>query len=171
MQLETERMILRNIVESDDKDIFEYSSDPNIGLNAGWKPHKNIEETRTIMREIFIGHELVFGMVLKNSGKLIGSVGLVLDPKRPDENVYMLGYSLSHDYWGKGLMTEASKEVIRYGFENLKLPVITCTCYPFNDRSKSVIEKCGFKYECTLKYFDKRYDGEILDLECYSLSK
>lgn len=110
-------------------------------------------------------------MVLKESGKLIGSIGLVPDHKRINPNVLMLGYAMSPDYWGEGLMIEASKEVIRYGFEVLNLHRISCCCYPFNSRSRSVIKKCGFEYEGTLKDCELRYDGEILDIECYSLSK
>ncbi|MEA4972719.1 MAG: GNAT family N-acetyltransferase [Candidatus Metalachnospira sp.] len=171
MELETERLILRHIIESDDEDIFEYSSNPLVGPDAGWKPHENIEETRQIMKEIFLDQESVFGMVLKKSGKLIGSVGLIPDPKRENQNVLMLGYAMSHDYWGIGLMTEASKEVIRYGLEDLNLSRISCCCYPFNSRSRSVIKKCGFEYEGTLKDCEMRYDGEIFDFECYSLAK
>lgn len=52
----------------------------------------------------------------------------------------MIGYVLSEDYWGKGLMTEAVKEVIRYLFEEVKLDIITIYHYPFNVRSKRVIE-------------------------------
>lgn len=57
MELVTERMILRHIIESDDKDIYEYSSNPFVGPNAGWKPHETIEETRLIMKEIFLDQE------------------------------------------------------------------------------------------------------------------
>lgn len=169
--LQTERLVLRNFVESDDKDTFEYSCSPLVGANAGWKPHESIFETRLIMKEIFLGHESIFAIVLKESDKLIGSIGLIPDPKRNNPNVLMIGYAMSYKYWGRGLMTEAANKVISYGFDNLKLSRISCCCYPFNSRSKSVIKKCGFVYEGTLKDCEIRYDGKALDLECYSLSK
>ncbi len=167
--LETERLILRPIKNSDANDIFEYSKNPNVGPAAGWEPHKSIEDTRKIMKDIFIGKENIFGMVLKSSGKIIGSIGLHTDPRRNNPRVLMLGYAMSEYCWGKGLMTEAAKAVIEYGFHELPIDMISCTCYTFNSRSRRVIQKCGFEYEGCLRQAEKRYDGKILDVECYSL--
>ncbi len=75
--LETERLILRPINKDDASDIFEYGCEPNVGPAAGWKPHQNIKETRTIMKAVFIDKDNIFGMVLKSSGKMIGSIGLM----------------------------------------------------------------------------------------------
>lgn len=83
----------------------------------------------------------------------------------------MIGYVLSEDYWGKGLMSEAVKEVIRYLFEEVKLDIISCYHYPFNIRSKRVIEKSGFKYEGTLRLESRIYDGSVYDSVCYSITK
>ena len=168
-EMETERLLLRHIVESDAEDFFEYCKNPNVGPAAGWKPHENIEETRKLMDEIFIGQENVFGMVVKSNGKLIGSIGLIPDPRRTNPRALMLGYAMSEDYWGQGLMTKASKVLIANGFKELPIDIITCSCYTNNPRSRRVIEKCGFKYEGCLKQCELRFDGEILDLECYSL--
>jgi [ribosomal protein S5]-alanine N-acetyltransferase len=68
-------------------------------------------------------------------------------------------------------MTEAVKEAIRYLFEAEKYDVLSCYHYPFNIRSKRVIEKCGFKYECTLRYASKIFDGSVHDSACYSILK
>jgi putative acetyltransferase len=67
-------------------------------------------------------------------------------------------------------MTEAAREVIRYGFDNLHLDLISAYCYPFNARSKGVLQRCGFSYEGILKMAEKRYDGNIYDNECYALT-
>lgn len=83
----------------------------------------------------------------------------------------MLGYAISEKHWGKGIMTEAVKAVIKYGFENLKLDLISAYTYPFNTRSKKVLEKNGFKYEGTLKQAEKLYNGKIYDNDCYVLIK
>lgn len=167
--LETERLLLRHIVESDAADIFEYSRNPNVGPNAGWKPHENIMETRGVMDEIFIGQEHMFGILLKKTNKLIGTIGLIPDPKRNNSRVMMLGYAMGEPYWGKGLMTEAAEAVIAYGFEKLSLSLISCTCYTFNKRSRRVIEKCGFEYEGCLRQCEMRYDGKVFDEYCFSL--
>lgn len=83
----------------------------------------------------------------------------------------MIGYAMSEKYWGKGFMTEAVQAVIKYGFDVLKLDLISAYCYPFNSQSKRVLEKNGFKYEGTLKQVEKLYNGKIEDNECYVLIK
>lgn len=171
MQIETERLLLRHIVDYDADDVFEYCSEPNVGPNAGWKPHENIEETHDIMNKLMVGKENVFGIVSKEIDKMIGSITLNPDPRRNVPNVLMLGYVMSEHYWGKGLMTEAANAVIKYGFEELSLNMITCTCFMDNARSRRVIQKCGFKYEGILRSCGVRYDGVIKDMEFYSLTK
>ncbi len=171
MTLETDRLILRNIVDSDAEDIFDYSHNEDVGPNAGWKPHENIEETKQIINDVFKDEISVFGIILKDTKKLIGTIGLIADPKRENPRARMLGYALSKDYWGLGIMTEAAKSVINYGFKSPCTDIITCCCYSYNKRSRRVIEKCGFVHEGTLHDGEMRYDGEIFDLECFVLSK
>ena len=89
--IETERLILRQIVPADAEEIFAFSRGPETGRDAGWKPHETLEETRLIMQEIFLEQESVFGMVLKETGVMIGSVGLIDDPLRENDSARMLG--------------------------------------------------------------------------------
>ena len=79
--IETERLILRPITEDDTEAIFEYCQSENVGPNAGWKPHESVDETRGIMKLVFMDKENVFGVELKETGQLLGSIGLVVDPK------------------------------------------------------------------------------------------
>lgn len=169
MVIETERMILRPMEPRDAEDIFAYCQNPEVGSNAGWKPHVSLEETKEIMQEVFLNRENVFGIVLKENGKMIGSIGLIPDPKRQYDKILMLGYALGKEYWGRGLMTGAAKAVIDYGFENLGLEAVSAYCFSFNDRSRRIFVKCGFEYEGTLKKSELRYDGLLLDEECWLL--
>ena len=57
-----------------------------------------------------------------------------------------IGCVLSKDYWGRGLMPEAVKEVIKYCFEELHLDFLIYSYFVWNNQSKRVCEKCGFKY-------------------------
>lgn len=171
MVIETQRLVLRPIVERDAEAIYEYAQKANVGPNAGWKPHDTIEETREIMPLIFLDQKGVFGIVERESGKLIGSIGLIGDPKREHRRTRMLGYAIGEAHWGKGYMTEAAKAILEYGFDALDVDLISAYCYPFNERSRSVLLKVGFKYEGTLSLCEKRYDGEVLDHECYALRK
>lgn len=168
--LETERMILRPWKFEDLDDFYEYAQNVNVGPSAGWKPHRNKGVSLRVLQS-FIERDEVRAIVYKENNKVIGSIGVQHDEKRNGVNAKMIGYVLSEKYWGKGLMSEAVKEVIKYLFEKEKYDVISCYHYPFNIRSKRVIEKCGFKYEGTLRLASKIFDGSVYDDVCYSITK
>ncbi len=169
---ETERLLLRPWQESDLDDFYEYCKNPEVGPNAGWKPHESIEESKIILAD-FVKSDREFAVVLKENGKAIGSLGLETD-RTHNESLGKgreLGYVLSHDYWGRGLMPEAVRGAIQYVFGTMKLDYFSVAHFPFNQRSKRVIEKCGFRYEKTLKGSCTNYNGEKLDELCYIMTK
>lgn len=110
-------------------------------------------------------------IVNKENDKVIGSIGIHHDSLRKGVNSKSLGYVLSQDYWGMGIMTEAVRATIKYLFEDMKLDIVSCCHYPTNIRSKRVIEKAGFKYEGVLRQAKKIYDGSVKDHVCYSITK
>ncbi len=121
--LKTDRLILRPWKLSDIEDFYEYAQVDGVGQMAGWAPHESIEKSRGIL-ERFISEKKVFA--LEHDGKVIGSLGI----ERYNEDEFPefaqlkcreIGYVLSKDYWGRGLMPEAVGEVIRYLFEDLGL--------------------------------------------------
>jgi putative acetyltransferase len=169
--IETERLILRTWDIEDVNDLFDYANNPNVGPHAGWKPHESKTESLEIMRTLFINQYECWAIVYKEDGKVIGSIGLEYDKKRPGVNCREMGYAMSEDYWGKGIMTEAAIAVIRYGFEELGLDLVTICRNPANARSGRVIDKCGFTYEGTLRQAQKIYDGGVRDVACYSITK
>ncbi|CRZ35581.1 putative acetyltransferase [Herbinix hemicellulosilytica] len=168
--IETERLILRPFTETDLDDLYEYAQSPNVGPNAGWKPHESPDESKAILKD-FMENDEVLAIVWKENNKVIGSIGLHNDVFRSIDNVKMMGYVLSEDYWGRGITTEAAKAVLKYAFTDLGLYMVTIRHYPFNIRSKRVIEKCGFAYEGTLRYCARIYNGNIYDVVCYSMTK
>ncbi len=168
--LETERLIIRRFRKEDLDDFYEYARNPNVGPNAGWKPHASKHESREILKH-FIKSTSVWAIVDKNTYKVIGSIGLHDDRKRDSRNVKMLGYVLAEPYWGKGLMTEAAKRMIKYAFEELQIDLLSVYHYPHNKRSQRVIEKCGFHYEGILRRASTIYNGRVYDDVCYSLTK
>lgn len=168
--LETERLIIRKFRQEDLNDFYEYAKNPNVGPNAGWCPHESIEDSAEILK-IFIEGDEVWAIIDKQMGKVIGSIGLHKDHKRDNPDARMLGYVLSESYWGKGLTTEAAKAVIKYAFENMELGLISVYHYKDNNRSKRVIEKCGFVYEGTLRNASVLYNGNVNDDMCYSMTK
>ena len=148
--IETERLILRSFKQTDLHDFNEYASVPGVGEMAGWKHHETIEKTQEIL-DMFIKEDKTFAIVFKKNNKVIGSLGVEkygLEEKLTEFKSYYgreIGYVLSKDYWGKGIMTEAVGAVINHLFNDLNLDFLTCGYYDFNNQSKRVQEKCGFK--------------------------
>ena len=169
--IETERLLLRPFRESDAEAFFKCCQNPNIGNNAGWKPHGSLEESQEILRSVFISQSGIWAIILKEDGRLIGSVGIIPDPKRENPQARMLGYWLDESHWGKGYMTEAVQSVLDYGFSTLQLSLITANCYPHNERSQQLLKRHGFIYEGTLHQAELTYDGHLYDHQCYYLPK
>ena len=169
--IETERLLLRPFRESDAEAFFKCCQNPNIGNNAGWKPHGSLEESQEILRSVFISQSGIWAIILKEDGRLIGSVGIIPDSKRENPQARMLGYWLDESHWGKGYMTEAVQSVLDYGFNTLQLSLITANCYPHNERSQQVLKRHGFIYEGTLHQAELTYDGHLYDHQCYYLTK
>ena len=149
IQIETGRLILRPWKETDVEDFYEYASVDGIGQRCGWLPHQNIEESKGILA-MFIDEKKTFALELKDTGKVIGSIGLESRDADLgiDENLEgrEIGYVLNRDYWGRGLMPEAVKAVIDYCFRELEFDWLTCGHFVWNDQSRRVVEKCGFRY-------------------------
>lgn len=146
--LHTDRMILRPWRQTDLDDLYAYASVDGVGQMAGWKPHESKEESQKIL-DMFIGHKKTFA--LEYQGKVIGSLGIEQYnedhfPEFADRKCREIGYVLSKEYWGQGLMPEAVKEVIRYLFEEVGLDVIFCGHFLWNKQSQRVQEKCRFKH-------------------------
>ena len=150
LTIETERLILRPFKSSDLEDLYEYASVEGVGEMAGWKHHESKEKSKEIL-DMFITEDKVFAIVLKESGKVIGSLGVEkygLEDRLTEFDGYLgreIGYVLSKDYWGRGIMPEAVGAVIDYLFNVLDWDFLTCGYYDFNSQSKRVQEKCGFK--------------------------
>lgn len=149
VRLETERLILREWNLQDLDDFFEYASIPEVGPMAGWPPHEHKEISLEILKR-FINGKKTFAIVYKENNKVIGSLGIEeygLEDKLTEFISYQgrsIGYVLSKDYWGKGLMPEALKEVINYCFNDLNYDFLLSGHFDFNHRSCRVQEKCGF---------------------------
>ncbi|MGN0658146.1 MAG: GNAT family N-acetyltransferase [Emergencia sp.] len=170
--LETERLTLSMFTPDDAEDVYEYAKNPNVGPPAGWAPHGSVEESRQVIEEIFMPPE-AWAVRIKNPdgsrSPVKGVIALEPDRLRPEANSRELGYNLAEDCWGKGYMTEAAKEVIRFGFEELGLDQIGICTSRTNRRSQRIIEKCGFTYEGTLRRTYRIYDGTLRDSMVFSM--
>jgi len=169
-RLETERLILRPFELWDLNDFYQYARNPNVGPNAGWPPHRNKWETLQVLWR-FMQEDGIWAIVLREEGKLIGSVSLHSDPKRTNHKVRMLGYVLDEPYWGYGYATEAARAVLRHAFLERRLEMVSAYHYDYNDASRRVLEKCGLRPEGTLRMGSIMANGKVVDHVCYSLTR
>ena len=154
VKLNTPRLLLRPWRSSDLDDFYEYASVDGVGQMAGWKPHANMLESREILNSFIEGRRT---FALDYQGKVIGSIGIESYneeqfPEFDDMRCRELGFVLSKDYWGQGLMPEAVSEVVRYLFEEEDLDAIFCSHFMANTRSHRVQEKCGFHHYAFGRY-------------------
>jgi len=161
--LRTKRLILRPWKKSDLDDFFEYASVDGVGQMAGWLPHKDKAESEIILNKFIEGKRT---FALEYNDKVIGSLGIEkYDEEKlkefDDKKCRSIGYVLSKDYWGNGLMAEAVKEVIRYLFEDVGLDIILCGRFMFNNQSKRVQDKSGFKHYSYGTYFANQLNKEL----------
>lgn len=169
--IETERLILRPFTENDAEAVFTCCRNPNLGNNAGWKPHETQEESLKILQTVFIPQKNIWAITKKENRQLVGSIGIIPDPKRENSNVGMIGYWLNETQWGKGYMSEAVSVILKYGFNQLGLTLISANCYPHNEHSQQVLKRQGFVYEGILHQAEVTYDGKTYDHLCYYLKK
>lgn len=172
IKIETASLILRPFKQTDLDDVYEYTRVPGVGEAAGWKHHENKEETQAVLNAFIEGHH-TFAIEEKSSGKVIGSIGLeesseIYKDSGIGENINDAGYVISKDYWGKGYATEAIQGVLSYAFYILHLDAVTCSHFSGNESSKSVLEKCGFKFISEGKYATA--DGTEYDARYYAIT-
>lgn len=168
--LHTKRLIIRPWYQEDLTDFHAYAQSQLVGPLAGWKPHDSIETSFNILN-FFINKEEVWAIEEKERHCVIGSIGFHDDKMRFVADVKMIGYALGEDYWGNGYMTEAVAAVLNYGFCKMNLSLISAKHFPHNTASGRVLVKNGFHFEGRLRRSSSLYDGRILDLMCYSITK
>ena len=163
MPLETERLFFRRWEDDDAEILFEEASNPEVGPPAGWQPHKNVEESLDIIRNVLNGPE-AYAICLKENGKPIGTIELRLNGRTDmtdKDDECELGYWLAREFWGQGIMPEAAKEMLRYAFEDLGMTKVWCGYYDGNNKSKRVQEKCGFTHQWTTEGLEVKQMNEI----------
>ena len=144
MVMTTPRLRLRPFTAADAPAFYDYARDPRVGIAAGWRPHRSVEETRRIILEVMTGDH-IFAVEERDSGLLVGSAGFTgrrrgQCPGPSDE----IGYSFHPDRWGRGYATEAVRALLGHGFRDMGLSAVWATHYEGNDASRRVLEKCGF---------------------------
>ena len=170
--LETERLILRKMVLNDAEAVFAYASNSEVSRYTLWETHRSIEDSRAFLefatQKYENGGEPDWGIVYRGNGCLVGACGLVnweAEHARAE-----VGFVLSREYWGRGLMSEAVRAILRFGFERMNLNRIEARCIAENAASARVMEKAGMVYEGTLR--QREYiKGAYRDIKLYAILK
>ena len=147
--LMTRRLALRRWEQADAEDLYRYASDADVGPIAGWPPHKSIDESRAVIRDVLNGRE-AYAICLKEDGRAIGAIELKLNghtdlTDRDDE--CEMGYWLGKPFWGRGIVPEAVTEMLRRAFEDIGMQKVWVGYYEGNSKSKRVQEKCRFRFQ------------------------
>ncbi len=164
--LETERLILRPLNENDLADFHSYCSVPGMGELAGWPHHESVAESKEAL-QLLIEDGKSFGLELKDNGCLIGTVGideLETPPEIENCRGLIMGYDLSMDYWGRGLMPEAVKAVSAFAFHKLGYDYVSVGISPTNSQSRRCAEKCGFRFHRERDFSEFDAPNDILYL-------
>lgn len=149
--LTTDRLTLRAVTMDDAEAMFEYSSNDNVSRYVLWETHQTLEDAKAFIEMAIEAYEMrdFYHWGIEYNGQFIGTIDYV--GLNEYSGMGEIGYVLSDDYWNKGLVTEAAKRIIDFGFDELGLVRIQARCIAENIASSRVMEKCGMKFEGTLR--------------------
>lgn len=168
--LHTPRLTLRPLTMRDAQDIYDYSCDREVARHVLWDAHRSVADSRAylrfILRQYREGMPSSYGIVLKETNRVIGTIGFMW--LHEENSTVEVGYSLSRAHWNQGLMTEALQAVIDMAFTRLNLHRIEAQHETVNPASGRVMAKCGMRKEGTLRgrIYNK---GKFVDVDLYAI--
>lgn len=170
--IETDRLILRQYRSTDAELMFRnWASDREVTKFLTWNAHRSISDTEAIIN-LWVSeyNELSrynWIIVLKETGEPIGSIDVCHIHANID--AAEIGYCIGKAHWGKGIMTEAFKAVIKYLFEEIGFNQVRAAHAVKNPASGKVMEKCGLALDGTFRQFFRATSGELLDISYRSI--
>ncbi len=168
--LETPRLFLRPLRMSDARDLYAYAQDPEVSRHVLWEAHRSLSDSRQFLRAAIRQYRRglpgSFAITLKDSGRMIGTVGFMW--VNTDYWSAEVGYSLSRAYWNRGIMTEALRAVVAFGFDELRLNRIEAQHEVDNPASGRVMAHVGMQPEGVLRQ-RVRNKGRFADVKLYAI--
>lgn len=173
MKIETERLILRKFQYTDDESMLKYwISDPAIQSMYAEPIYTTKQEVKELIDKYINAYEkddyYRWAVILKETGECIGQIAYFLVDNK--NHFAEIEYCIGTSFQKRGLATEATKAVIKYGFNKINLHKVQICHKSINIASCRVIEKCGFVYEGALRDFFYM-DGQYVDRLYYSILK
>ncbi len=168
MQIE-KKFKLREWQFSDASDLAENANNIHIWNNVrDYFPHPySKKDGEEFIRMVLDRPQPAIDFTIEIEGKAAGGIGIVLNSD-VERITVEIGYWLGERHWGKGIMTEAVKEMVEYAFNNFPIRKIYAPVFEFNKASQKVLEKAGFTKEAILKQAAIKND-QIIDMYYYSL--
>ena len=172
----SERLELRLLHEDDTPAVFRYASDPDVAKNTTWFPHRTIEDAADYVRSVVSSHsgaegELchVWTIRLRGEAEAIGTIDLV----QVSETKARIDFALAKPYWNRGIITEASRAVLAWGFERLpKLEEVGSGGLSRNVGTMRVLEKLGFELHARTNVpRPPKFPDEALEASHFTLSR
>jgi len=165
-ELTTERLLLRPLTPGDFTAVHSWGSNPENVRYMAFGPNTE-EDTRAFLERAANKPGREFGIVIKETGALVGSCGIY--PNEANDTADM-GWILHMDHWKKGYGEELCGALIRYGFEDLKLRRLFAPCAAVNYGSYRIMERNGMRREALFrKAFWARVDKEWVDEAVYAI--
>ncbi len=170
-ELCTERLELCAITRDHAEWYLRHFSIPEISEGQGFPPPKDLEDAREELETYIVGLfekglGYRWGIRFKGASDIIGSLGFYAWDKEHERA--KMGYDLRPEHWGRGIMTEAMKRAVRFGFEDMGLNRIEVTVIETNPRSMALVSKLGFAEEGVLREYSK-IDGAYVDEHVFSM--
>lgn len=171
-RIETDRLILRRYkIEDADAMYKNWASDSEVTKFLTWQPHPSVDVSRSIiedwLKEYSDKKYYQWAIVLKDNGnEPIGGISVV--HMNEDISMVHIGYCLGRAWWRRGIMSEALKAVTDFMFDTVEVDRVESRHDPRNPNSGKVMQKCGMKYEGTLRSADWNNQG-ICDACYYAL--
>lgn len=173
-RLETERLILRRFVREDAEAMYKnWASDDEVTKYLTWPTHAGIDVSKAVIEDWVNSYSnenyYQWAIVLKeNGGEPIGSISAV----KLNEAVSLvhIGYCIGKAWWRRGIASEALRAVMDFFFDTVGANRVEAAHDPRNPNSGKVMEKCGMKYEGTLRSSARNNQG-ICDVCYYALLK
>lgn len=171
-RIETDRLILRRYKIEDAGAMYKnWASDSEVTKFLTWQPHSSVDVSRSIIEDWLKKYSdekyYHWAIVLKDNGnEPIGGISVV--HMNEDISMVHIGYCLGRAWWRRGIMSEALKAVTDFMFDTVEVNRVESRHDPRNPNSGKVMQKCGMKYEGTLRSADRNNQG-ICDACYYAL--
>jgi len=174
--IETERLILRELLESDLESMFELDSDPIVHKYLGNKPIETIEQAKNAINFIRQQYEKFgigrFAAIEKQTGDFIGWSGLKFNTREKEalngkQDFYDIGYRFMPRFWGKGYASESSFATLDFGFKELNIKTICGAAEVDNIASNKVLQKIGLNFIEAFLHKDEKVNWYELNKQDY----